>query len=70
MTAIELINLIFPEHSRTSCCDEALNNGIESDGRYRCTKCMLLEVAAGKISEEEFKKIYGDAEFYVGYHIW
>lgn len=65
MTAIELINIIFPEHGRTSCCDEALSNGIESNGKYRCTRCMLLEVATGEISEEEFKKLYKNACFYV-----
>ncbi|WP_439132502.1 hypothetical protein [Polaribacter sp.] len=38
-----------PEHDRTSCSDDDLNNGFHSrgDGTWhgRCTRCMWLEIA-------------------------
>lgn len=63
MTAIELINIIAPEHSRTSCSDEDIDNGFyrkateEWDKNYtiistkyfpRCSRCALLELENGR----------------------
>ena len=49
MDALELVNIVFPEHGRTSCSDDDLNNGFYSrcDGTWhgRCTRCMWLEIA-------------------------
>jgi hypothetical protein len=45
MNALELINIIAPEHERTSCSDEDLNNGFYSnDNNTRCGRCTLLEI--------------------------
>lgn len=50
MTAIELINIIAPNHCRTSCSDEDLNNAFYLDDdlqeqyRSRCTRCSLLRI--------------------------
>jgi len=46
----ELVNLLAPEHDRTSCSDENLANGFDSatkcTGRTapRCIRCALLEL--------------------------
>jgi len=50
MTATELIDIIYPEHDRTSCDDENLSNSFyfEDDGtqgRSRCIRCSLLVIA-------------------------
>jgi hypothetical protein len=73
MKAIELINIIAPEHSRTSCSDEKIANGfyhkavdeweegykvISNDFYYRCSRCALLELANG-ISIDTDKVIDG-----------
>jgi len=47
MTAQKLIDIISPEHDRTSCSDDNLENGLSSyDGELtlRCSRCMLLEI--------------------------
>lgn len=50
MTALELVNIIAPEHDRTSCDDNHINNGwasyTPSTGRTspRCVRCALLEI--------------------------
>lgn len=50
MTATEFIDIIAPEHGRTSCSDEELNNSFYFDeenkeqGRSRCIRCSLLEI--------------------------
>jgi hypothetical protein len=47
----ELLELLAPEHGRTSCTDTDLNNGFDSatksTGRIapRCLRCALLELA-------------------------
>ena len=66
MTAEELINIICPEHFRTSCNDEDLSNAfyVQDDktmGRSRCSRCSLLKIA--KQEEElpidfDFNKIH------------
>ena len=62
MTAKELIDIIAPEHSRTSCSDENIANGfyhkavdeweegykvISNKYHARCSRCALLELANG-----------------------
>lgn len=48
MDALEFINIIQPEHSRTSCSDENISNGFFTyDGikwNGRCVRCMYLEI--------------------------
>lgn len=48
MNALEFVNIIRPEHDRTSCNDENLNNGFYSRNgetwHGRCTRCMYLEI--------------------------
>jgi hypothetical protein len=59
MEAIDLINLIQPEHSRTSCSDENIFNGfyVEDNGvinpkyPYRCKRCALLEIIDSEFVE-------------------
>jgi hypothetical protein len=63
MQAIELIDIIAPEHNRTTCSDENLSNGfyhkavdeweegykvISNSFHVRCTRCALLELANGR----------------------
>lgn len=64
MTAIELINIICPEHTRTSCSDENISNGFyhKWDGTVtnviskeyfpRCSRCALLEINNGDSIDE------------------
>jgi hypothetical protein len=65
MTALELINIICPEHSRTSCSDENINNGfyhsyeldepistISNEHMPRCTRCALLQLANGTSTDD------------------
>lgn len=51
LTVIEFINIIRPEHDRTSCDDNFLNNGFFSKNGTtwygRCTRCMYLQIANG-----------------------
>lgn len=46
MEALTLINIIRPEHNRTSCNDDDLNNGFYTArcGQYRCSRCALLQI--------------------------
>jgi hypothetical protein len=63
MKAKELIDIIAPEHSRTSCSDDNISNGfyhkatdeweegytvISNEYYYRCSRCALLELANGR----------------------
>lgn len=43
-----LLSLI--DHDRSSCSDENIANGLysSSNGRWRCRKCMLIEVLNGE----------------------
>ena len=49
MEAIEFLNITLPEHDRTSCSDEDIQNGFYS-GSYkekwmgRCRRCMSLQI--------------------------
>jgi hypothetical protein len=61
MELIEFINLIKPEHIRTTCSDENISNGFYVDSetgiintkyRPRCERCALLEIANGTINIE------------------
>jgi exonuclease I len=65
MEVKEYIDLICPEHSRTSCSDENIFNGfyLEDDGetisqKYypRCTRCALLELENGMIKLTDSNK--------------
>ena len=53
MKAIEFLNIILPEHDRTSCSDEDITNGFWSmygteSGKDkwmgRCRRCMALQI--------------------------
>jgi len=58
MDALEFINIVEPEHSRTSCSDTDLQNGFYSqDGKSyhcRCKRCMYLEVLNGIEIPEDY----------------
>jgi len=50
-TAKELLDFIYPNHSRISCNDNNITNGFYSndvDGSGRCTRCMFLEILKGR----------------------
>lgn len=54
MTAKQLIDLILPEHERTSCSDDNIENGFYSRNgetwHGRCSRCMMLEILkSGKL---------------------
>jgi hypothetical protein len=38
----EVIDVLAPEHDRTSCSDSSINNGFVGGGNPRCTRCALL----------------------------
>lgn len=65
MTAKEFIDMIVPEHGRTSCSDEDVSNGLFSrDGKNwhgRCSRCLLLDILKdGKVPDEfEFYECNG-----------
>lgn len=65
MNTFEFIDLLFPEHGRTSCSDDNLNNGLEEDGSFRCDRCFLLEIANGRVSPEKFKEIINNKHLYI-----
>jgi hypothetical protein len=56
MEALEFINIICPEHSRTSCSDENISNGFYSSPGWqgRCLRCVYLEIASGVKLPEKF----------------
>ncbi len=58
MTAKEFINLIRPDHDRTSCSDEDISNGFYTrDGEKwhgRCTRCLYLEIINGDNLPKDF----------------
>jgi len=70
MKAKELIDLIYPEHDRTSCSDEDVSNGFmwemdewndradELSTQYipRCKRCALLEIISGEVKLTEENK--------------
>lgn len=68
MEALELIDIICPEHGRTSCSDDNINNGFYFEDeesnviskKYlpRCSRCALLEIAKGLAIDED-KVLYG-----------
>jgi hypothetical protein len=47
----QLLNVLLPEHGRTSCSDVNLGNGL-SDNGVRCTRCALLELIRDEITPE------------------
>jgi hypothetical protein len=58
MTALDLLNIIEPEHGRTSCDDEHLENGFYSRNgetwHGRCRRCMLLEILKDGYTPTDF----------------
>lgn len=58
MTALEFIDLINPEHGRTSCSDEDINNGFYTRNgetwHGRCRRCLMLEIANGRSIPEDY----------------
>lgn len=65
MSTKEFIDLISPEHGRSSCSDDNLFNGfyLEKDDetineKYhpRCLRCALLEIENGLIKRTEVNK--------------
>jgi len=52
MTSRELIDIVSPEHGRTSCNDNCISNGLYLEGdrlRSRCTRCALLEIESEEL---------------------
>ncbi len=51
MKALDFINIMRPEHDRTSCDDTNRNNSFYSRNgetwHGRCTRCMWLDIADG-----------------------
>ncbi len=70
METLELVNILYPEHDRTSCSDDDISNGFSFEydtwndktenisGRYlpRCSRCALLEISNGSIPLNENNK--------------
>lgn len=58
MTALEFINIIRPEHDRTSCSDEYRANSFgtrrSESWHGRCTRCMWLDIADGVELPKDF----------------
>lgn len=47
LTVPQLIGMIAPKHDQSDCDDLTLRNAvIQSTGRYKCTRCVLLLAAA------------------------
>jgi hypothetical protein len=43
--ALELVNILVPEHARISCDDDCINNGFYSNDHFtRCARCILLDI--------------------------
>jgi hypothetical protein len=44
------VDILAPEHGRTSCADACVVNGF-SDGRFpRCNRCALLQIIRGEVA--------------------
>lgn len=58
MDALEFLNIIAPNHDRTSCNDNQLHNGFRSRNgeswHGRCKRCMYLEILRGEPLPEGF----------------
>lgn len=59
MEVNEFLNIICPNHGRTSCNDDDLNNGFYSyigheSWHGRCTRCILLQIINGEEIPEDF----------------
>ncbi len=64
MTAREFIDLVVPEHGRTSCSDEDRSNGFFTRGNGdkwhgRCTRCMYLEILDEGVVPKGFEHYEG-----------
>jgi len=64
MTNKEFIDIICPEHSRTSCSDDNIFNGfyVDEDSDIieehypRCRRCALLEIENGSVKINDLNK--------------
>jgi hypothetical protein len=66
-TAIELLNIIYPRHDRSSCNDDNLDNGFysrNSDGFGRCTRCMHIELISGEDMPPKVKEAHDSGDSY------
>jgi hypothetical protein len=54
MDGLDLINIICPEHDRTSCDDNYLYNRFAPRSRSRCSRCTLLAINKGIIKKDDF----------------
>lgn len=63
MKALELINIMFPEHDRTSCSDKDLSNAYYLNDDWtmslnqRCSRCAALKIADTWLAPSD-QKIY------------
>ena len=59
MTAKQFIDLILPEHGRTSCNDENKDNGLYSRNgetwHGRCSRCIMLDILENKTIPDGFE---------------
>ncbi|RZI60701.1 MAG: hypothetical protein EOP14_00270 [Pseudomonas sp.] len=56
-SARELVDILKPDHDRTSCSDKNRNNSFGSRGgkwHGRCTRCMWLDLADGQAVPKDF----------------
>lgn len=67
MQAIEFINIVCPEHGRTSCSDGNISNGfgVEEGADFvkynpRCKRCAYLEILRGEIQPQLATKFYDE----------
>jgi hypothetical protein len=58
LSALQLIDLISPEHGRTSCSDDNNFNGFGGRTAPRCNRCALLDAAEGAWPEWGSISIY------------
>ena len=50
----EVIEILTPEHGRTSCSDDFPQNGYpNANGYYRCNRCALLRILENGYGEDE-----------------
>jgi hypothetical protein len=58
---IDAILQLVPEHGRTSCSDDAINNGVW--GGYRCKRCILLDIRNDRCIPDAVDDITIDIEY-------
>ncbi len=66
-TARDLLDFIYPEHDRTSCSDNDIQNGFYSrneQGFGRCTRCMYLQILQGEELPRAVKEAHESGDDY------